>query len=64
MIFNLFPHIKIPAKPSRTNEELSAEESPFSVPDNVLFELNREGNEDKSGAVILRRLRKETGGSP
>lgn len=64
VIFNLFPHIKIPTKLTHKNEELSAEESPFSVPDNVLFELNREGAEHNRGTSILRRLRKETGVPP
>ena len=64
MIFNLFPHIKIPTKPTHNNEGLSDEESPSSVADNVMFELNREGAEHNRGAAILRRLRKETGVPP
>ena len=58
VIFNLFPHIRITDKPpDKTNEEPSAEEGSFSVPDMVMFELDREGKSEESGADILRRLR-------
>ncbi len=65
VIFNLFPHIRITDKPpDKTNEELSAEEGSFSVPDMLMFELDREGKSEESGAVILRRLRGESGVPP
>lgn len=65
VIFNLFPHIRITDKPpGKTNEEPSAEEGSFSVPDIVMFVLDREGKSEESGADILRRLRGESGVPP
>lgn len=65
VIFNLFPHIRINDKPpDKTNEEPSAEEGSFSVPDMVMFVLDREGKSEESGADILRRLRGESGVPP
>ena len=50
--------------PDKTNEEPSAEEGSFSVPDMVMFGLDREGKSEESGADILRRLRGESGVPP
>lgn len=58
---NSTSHIRITDK---TNKEFSAEEDSFSVPNMVMFELDREGKSEESGSDILRRLRGEIGVPP